>query len=44
MFVFFLLSLFAALVLGGIDEESMDSDKKNMVATSYPIATQASQE
>ena len=44
MFVFFLLSLFTALVLGGMDEESMDGDKQNMVVTSYQYTVQTSQE
>lgn len=44
MFVFFLLSLFTALVLGGRDQESMDGDKQNMVVTSYEQTTQTSQE
>jgi hypothetical protein len=44
MFVFFLLSLFTASVLGGLDEESMDVDKQNVVAANYQQTAQTSQE
>ncbi len=44
MFVFFLLSLFTALVLGGMDEESGDGDKQNVVVTNFQQTTQTSQE
>ncbi|MFT6369423.1 MAG: hypothetical protein ACJAWH_000500 [Maribacter sp.] len=44
IFVFFLLSLFTALVLGRKEEESMGSDKQNMVGSSYQETTQISQE
>lgn len=43
MFVFFVLSLFTALIFGGI-EENRQRDKQNMVVASYVQTTETNSE